>query len=145
MLVDVVFPGWVPFAYLAESQNKPGWLEAPAQALGYPFHTFVGGHLTRLGTRDDVVIQQEYVADLKAAANAIGTFNVQTVYESVDTSNPWPSSAATWTASPPNPPMRSSPAGSTSSAAPMSTPRPTPTSSSLRIDYGQLGLLGIHP
>jgi glyoxylase-like metal-dependent hydrolase (beta-lactamase superfamily II) len=36
MLVDVVFPGWVPFAYLAESQNIPGWLEAPAQALGYP-------------------------------------------------------------------------------------------------------------
>ena len=51
MLVDVVFPGWVPFAYLAESQNIPGWLEAPAQALRYPFHTFVGGHLTRLGTR----------------------------------------------------------------------------------------------
>ena len=49
MLVNVVFPGWVPFAYLAESQNIPGWLEAPAQALRYPFHTFVGGHLTRLG------------------------------------------------------------------------------------------------
>ena len=77
MLVDVVFPGWVPFAYLAESQNIPGWLEAPAQALSYPFHTFVGGHLTRLGTRDDVIIQQEYIAELKAAAaNAISTFNV---------------------------------------------------------------------
>jgi hypothetical protein len=51
-----------------------GWLEAPAQALGYPFRTFIGGHLTRLGTRDDVVIQQEYVADLKAqAASAIDT------------------------------------------------------------------------
>jgi glyoxylase-like metal-dependent hydrolase (beta-lactamase superfamily II) len=50
MLVDVVFPGWVPFAYLAESQNIPGWLEAPAQALSYPFHTLIGGHLTRLGT-----------------------------------------------------------------------------------------------
>src|ERR1700729_3934305 len=78
MLVDVVFPGWVPFAYLAESQNIPGWLEAPAQALRYPFHTFIGGHLTRLGTRDDVVIQQEYVAELKAAAaNAIDTFNAE--------------------------------------------------------------------
>ena len=49
MLVNVVFPGWVPVAYLAESQNIPGWLEAPAQALRYPFRTFVGGHLTRLG------------------------------------------------------------------------------------------------
>jgi glyoxylase-like metal-dependent hydrolase (beta-lactamase superfamily II) len=68
MLVDVVFPGWVPFAYLAESQNIPGWLEAPAQALSYPFQTYIGGLLTRLGTRDDVVIQQEYVADLKPPA-----------------------------------------------------------------------------
>jgi glyoxylase-like metal-dependent hydrolase (beta-lactamase superfamily II) len=89
MLVDVVFPGWVPFAYLAESQNVPGWLEAPAQALEYPFHTFVGGHLTRLGTRADVAVQQEYVADLKAAAaSAISTFNVNTVYATVDTTNP---------------------------------------------------------
>jgi glyoxylase-like metal-dependent hydrolase (beta-lactamase superfamily II) len=90
MLVDVVFPGWVPFAYLAESQNIPGWLEAPAQALDYPFQTFVGGHLTRLGTRQDVIIQQEYVADLKAqAAKAIDTFNVEKVYKSVDPHNPW--------------------------------------------------------
>ena len=90
MLVDVVFPGWVPFAYLAESQNIPGWLEAPAQALRYPFHTFVGGHLTRLGTRHDLVIQQEYVADLKEqAARAIDTFNVADVFKSVDPTNPW--------------------------------------------------------
>jgi hypothetical protein len=46
--------------------------------------------LTRLGTRDGVVIQQEYVADLKAqAASAIDTFNVAGVYKSVDPANPW--------------------------------------------------------
>src|SRR3984957_9061271 len=90
MLVDVVFPGWVPFAYLAESQNIPGWLEAPAQALTYPFDTYIGGHLTRLGTRDDVLIQQEDVAELEAAAaHAIATFNPTTVYQTVDPTNPW--------------------------------------------------------
>ena len=90
MLVDVVFPGWVPFAYLAESQNIPEWLEAPAQALRYPFHTFIGGHLTRLGTRHNLVIQQEYVADLKEqGARAIDTFNVADVFKSVDPTNPW--------------------------------------------------------
>ena len=133
MLVDVVFPGWVPFAYLAESQNIPGWLEAPAQALGYPFHTFVGGHLTRLGTRDDVTIQQEYVADLKAAAaNAIGTFNVETVYESVDAINPWAIFRGYLDGVAAQASDAVVPAGPTSSAAPMSTPRPTPTSSSSR-------------
>jgi hypothetical protein len=90
MLVDVVFPGWVPFAYLAESQNIPGWLDAPAQALTYPFNTYVGDHLTRLGTRNDVLTQQEYIAELRAqAANAIATFNPATVYQAVDPTNPW--------------------------------------------------------
>src|SRR5216684_1851312 len=60
------------------------------QALRYPFHTYVGGHLTRLGNRDDVVIQQEYVAELKAqAAKAIDDFNVESIYSSVDPTNPW--------------------------------------------------------
>jgi glyoxylase-like metal-dependent hydrolase (beta-lactamase superfamily II) len=148
MLVDVVFPGWVPFAYLAESQNIPGWLEAPAQALGYPFHTFVGGHLTRLGTREDVTLHQEYVADLTAAAaNAISTFNIQTVYESVDTSNPWAV-------------FRGYLDGVAGQASDAVVPRwidrlggadvYTPANAyqlveSLRIDYGQLGPFGIRP
>jgi hypothetical protein len=148
MLVDVVFPGWVPFAYLAESQNIPGWLEAPAQALGYPFQTFIGGHLTRLGTRDDVVIQQEYVAELKAAAaNAIDTFNVGTVYASVDDTNPWAI-------------FRGYLDGVAAQAAGAVVPRWTSKLGgadvytqanayqlveSLRIDYGHLGPFGIHP
>jgi glyoxylase-like metal-dependent hydrolase (beta-lactamase superfamily II) len=148
MLVDVVFPGWVPFAYLAESQNIPGWLEAPAQALGYPFQTFVGGHLTRLGTRDDVTVQQEYVADLKAAAaNAIDTFNVETVYASVDDTNPWAI-------------FRGYLDGVAAQAAGAVTPRwidklggadvytqanAYQLAESLRIDYGHLGPFGIHP
>ncbi len=148
MLVDVVFPGWVPFAYLAESQNIPGWLAAPAQALSYPFHTFIGGHLTRLGTRDDVTIQQEYVADLKAqAANAIDTFNVESVYASVDPANPWAI-------------FRAYLDGVASQAASAVVPRwidrlggadvytqanAYQLVESLRIDYGHLGPFGIHP
>ena len=130
MLVDVVFPGWVPFAYLAESQNIPGWLEAPAQALGYPFRTYIGGHLTRLGTRDDVVIQQEYVADLRAqAASAIDTFNVADVYKSVDPANPWAIFRGYLDGVAAQAADAVSPAGSTGSAGPTSTPCPTPTSS----------------
>jgi glyoxylase-like metal-dependent hydrolase (beta-lactamase superfamily II) len=148
MLVDVVFPGWVPFAYLAESQNIPGWLEAPAQALGYPFQTFVGGHLTRLGTRDDVTIQQQYAGDLKAAAaDAIDTFNIESVYASVDDTNPWAI-------------FRGYLDGVAAQAAGAVVPRWTGTLGgadvytqanayqlveSLRIDYGHLGPFGIHP
>ena len=148
MLVDVVFPGWVPFAYLAESQNIPGWLEAPAQALRYPFDTYVGGHLTRLGTRDDVIIQQEYVAELKTqAAKAIATFNPASIYQSVDPTNPWAI-------------FRAYLDGVAAQAADAVTPNwidrlggadiytlsnAYQLVESLRIDYGQLGPFGIHP
>ena len=69
MLVDVVFPGWVPFVYLAIADDVTGFIEAHDIVLkNYDFNTFVGGHLTRLGTRDDVIIQQEFVSDLGRAA-----------------------------------------------------------------------------
>ena len=72
MLVDVVFPGWVPFVYLAIANDVEGFIKAHDIVLSnYDFDTFVGGHLTRLGTIDDVVTQQEFITDLeKAAAKA---------------------------------------------------------------------------
>ena len=148
MLVDVVFPGWVPFAYLAESQNIPGWLEAPAQALNYPFDTYVGGHLTRLGTRNDVIIQQEYVAELKTqAANAIATFNPETVYQTVDPTNPWAifrgylDGVAAQAASAVVPNWIDRLGG----ADVYTLANAYQMVESLRIDYGQLGPFGIHP
>lgn len=64
MLVDVVFPGWVPSGGLASSENIPGWIEAHNQILAYDFNKFIGGHLGRYGNREDVVRQKEYVTDL---------------------------------------------------------------------------------
>jgi glyoxylase-like metal-dependent hydrolase (beta-lactamase superfamily II) len=69
MLVDVIFPGWVPFAYLALAEDTIGFTEAHDIALNnYDFDTFVGGHLTRLGTAEDIAIQREFVSDLEDAA-----------------------------------------------------------------------------
>ena len=33
----------------------------------YDFDTIVAGHLTRLGTRNDVMVQKEFVSDLEKA------------------------------------------------------------------------------
>lgn len=68
MWVDAVFPGWVPFKSLALAQDVPGFIAAHDAALALPFETFVGGHLTRLGTRDDVAIARQYVEDVRAAS-----------------------------------------------------------------------------
>lgn len=69
MLVDIVFPGWVPFPYLAIAKDPAGFIKAHDIALEkYDFDTLVGGHLTRLGTRNDVIVQKEFVTDLENAA-----------------------------------------------------------------------------
>jgi glyoxylase-like metal-dependent hydrolase (beta-lactamase superfamily II) len=70
MLVDVIFPGWVPFVYLALAEDVYGYVQAHDIVLNnYDFDTFVGGHLTRVGTREDVQIQREFISDLINASN----------------------------------------------------------------------------
>ena len=54
MLVDIVNPGWAPVYLSNLTEDIPGYIEAPANALAYPWKHFIGGHLGRLGTRDDV-------------------------------------------------------------------------------------------
>ena len=69
MLVDIIFPGWVPFPYLAVSKDIAGYIKAHDIVLNnYDFDTFVGGHLTRLGTINDVIVQKEFISDLEKAA-----------------------------------------------------------------------------
>jgi glyoxylase-like metal-dependent hydrolase (beta-lactamase superfamily II) len=64
MLVDVVLPGWVPIYNVNVATDIPGFIEAPGIALSYPWRHYIGGHLGRLGTRDDVVVHQQYFADM---------------------------------------------------------------------------------
>jgi glyoxylase-like metal-dependent hydrolase (beta-lactamase superfamily II) len=64
MLVDVVFPGWIPFALLGQTKYLPGFIRAHDQILAYDFDHYIGGHLGRSGNRTDVLIQREYVRDL---------------------------------------------------------------------------------
>ena len=64
MLVDVILPGWVPYDSFNLNEDVPGSIAAPATAMAYPWKHFIGGHMGRLGTRDDVVLYQQYVADL---------------------------------------------------------------------------------
>jgi glyoxylase-like metal-dependent hydrolase (beta-lactamase superfamily II) len=67
MVVDVFYPGWVPFKNLAVSQDIPGWVRAHDIAMGYGWTTLVGGHLGRLGVRADGELQQQYIHDLDAS------------------------------------------------------------------------------
>jgi len=68
MLVDIVTSGWVPIYNLNLSEDIPGFTAAPTTALSYPWQHFIGGHVGRLGTRDDVVLHQQYVEDIADSA-----------------------------------------------------------------------------
>jgi glyoxylase-like metal-dependent hydrolase (beta-lactamase superfamily II) len=71
MLIDIVNVRWAPFGVVNLSEDIPGYIEAPATALGLPWKHFIGGHLGRLGTRDDVILHQQYMADLVASVKAV--------------------------------------------------------------------------
>lgn len=67
LLVDVFYPGWVPFENLAMSESIPAWVDAHDVAMNYRWQTLVGGHLGRLGTRADAYLQKRYISDLDAS------------------------------------------------------------------------------
>jgi glyoxylase-like metal-dependent hydrolase (beta-lactamase superfamily II) len=92
MLVDIIFPGWVPFPYLAVSKDIAGFIKAHDIVINnYNFDTFVGGHLTRLGTTNDVIVQKEFISDLEKAA---GKANNEILFTDIvkqvgNFDNPW--------------------------------------------------------
>tara|TARA_R110002096_G_scaffold90936_2_gene205932 strand:+ start:1675 stop:2670 length:996 start_codon:yes stop_codon:yes gene_type:complete len=64
LVIDVLAPGYVPFKNLDLSNNVHQYLKVFDQILAYDFDVFVGGHLTSIGTKDDVLQTKAYVKDL---------------------------------------------------------------------------------
>jgi glyoxylase-like metal-dependent hydrolase (beta-lactamase superfamily II) len=90
MLVDIVLPGWVPFYGINLSEDVPGYIAAPATALSYPWKHLIAGHLGRLGTRDDVAVHQQYIADIETEArHALSTVDGTPYYQKYYPENPW--------------------------------------------------------
>src|SRR3977135_1938931 len=52
----------------APAPAPAGRFEAPANALAYSWKHFIGGHLGRLGSRDDVTLHQQYMADISESS-----------------------------------------------------------------------------
>lgn len=64
-VVDVMYPGWAPFHHLALSAEIRNWIEAHDRIMDYSWSSFLGGHLGRVGTREDGEILVRYVKDLE--------------------------------------------------------------------------------
>jgi hypothetical protein len=68
MLVDIVNPGWAPVYQSNLTEDVQGYVRAPETALSYPWKHFIGGHMGRLGDREDIALHQRYMADIEAAS-----------------------------------------------------------------------------
>lgn len=90
MFIDVIFPGWIPFMELALAEDIRAFVKAHDQVLAYDFDHLIAGHVTRLGTRADVVTQKEYVLEVQAnALKSLQSVDFFAVANKVGFDNPW--------------------------------------------------------
>jgi glyoxylase-like metal-dependent hydrolase (beta-lactamase superfamily II) len=90
MVVDVVFPGWMPWRRFALAQDIPGYFAQVEEIRKMDWDTFVGGHVARTGTHADVDTQAEFNNDVKqAAATALATTKPGEGLNPLDKNNPW--------------------------------------------------------
>jgi glyoxylase-like metal-dependent hydrolase (beta-lactamase superfamily II) len=64
MAVDSVTSGYAPFQGFDLTTDFHEYLKMFDEILAYQFDTFVGGHLTDVGTKEDVEITKEYTNDV---------------------------------------------------------------------------------
>ncbi len=68
ILVDIVNPGWAAVCHGNLANDVPGYIEAAHYALTYPWKHFISGHMARVGTRNDLLLHRQYMADIEDSA-----------------------------------------------------------------------------
>lgn len=90
MVVDVIFPGWMPWRRFALAQDLPGYFAQVEEIRTMDWDTLVAGHVARTGTRDDVERQAEFNRDVRnAAATALASTRPGIGLNPLDAGNPW--------------------------------------------------------
>jgi len=90
MVIDTVFPGWMPWRRFAVSQDVFDEVARVEDVRKMDWDTVVGGHVTRVGTHADVEMQAEFYRDIKqAAATALATTKIGETLNPLDKGNPW--------------------------------------------------------
>jgi hypothetical protein len=66
--VDTMTPGDVPYANFGSTSRFAGYVAFFDEIMRYDFDTILTGHTAVLGTREDVVVNREYVHDVRDTA-----------------------------------------------------------------------------
>jgi glyoxylase-like metal-dependent hydrolase (beta-lactamase superfamily II) len=90
MVVDVIFPGWMPWRRFALAQDLLGYLAQVEEIRAMDWDVLVAGHVARTGTHADVDLQSEFNKDVRqAAANALAATKFGVQLNPLDGANPW--------------------------------------------------------
>lgn len=90
MVVDVIFPGWMPWRRFALAQDIPGYFAQVEEINKLDWDILVSGHVARTGTHVDVALQLEFMNDLRnATRQALKETKPGIGIDESDSGNPW--------------------------------------------------------
>jgi glyoxylase-like metal-dependent hydrolase (beta-lactamase superfamily II) len=91
IMTDVVMPGWAPYRGWGNADYPPGMLAAHDAILATDFDTYVGGHVYRTGTREDVQQSRDFLLDtIHTTQKAMGSIpNPDAAAEGINPANAW--------------------------------------------------------
>ena len=90
MVIDVVFPGWMPWRRFALAKDIPGYFGQVEEISQMKWDLLLPGHVTRTGTHEDVALQLEFMNDLKnTAREALKSTKPGEELNPTDRGNPW--------------------------------------------------------
>jgi glyoxylase-like metal-dependent hydrolase (beta-lactamase superfamily II) len=132
VMTDVVMPGWAPYRGWGNADYPPGMLAAHDAILATDFDTYVGGHVYRTGTRDDVQQSRDFLIDtIHTTQKAMGSISYADAAAGIEPANAWAVVTSGSTASPaPSPPNSPSGGAASSPRWTLSPRRPSKPSSS---------------
>jgi glyoxylase-like metal-dependent hydrolase (beta-lactamase superfamily II) len=90
MVIDVIFPGWMPWRRFALAQDIPAYFAQVEEINQMKWDVLVSGHVERTGTHADVALQLEFLNDLKnTARQALKSTKPGEGMNADDQQNPW--------------------------------------------------------
>lgn len=93
MVIDTVFPGWMPWTRFADSQDVLDEFARFEDVRKMDWDVLVGGHVARVGTHQDVELQAEFYHDIEQASRtALATTKFGETLNPLDRGNPWAAS-----------------------------------------------------
>jgi hypothetical protein len=90
MVIDVIFPGWMPWRRFALAQDIPGYFSQVEEINKLSWDNLISGHVERSGTHADVALQLEFITELRnTARQALKSTKFLDGINSADKENPW--------------------------------------------------------